>query len=255
MDTNETKIFYTLILGLTILSLLIAVFLFEIISFRKKKNALRTNNLKEYFDLHETEKQRIGLDLHDDLGASLSGVKILLKCIEVSGEEDAAIVVKCENSIDGLMAKVRHIAYNMTPFVLQNKGLDAALEELVESMTSAAGINAVYYNAAVIYNKETSIYIYRIVQEAVNNMVKHSKATEFQLHLHRQGRKIIVFMEDNGIGFDSKNTGHTGLGLRNISARAELLKADIYLKTEPGKGVEMLIEIPDNEPKYKNNNC
>jgi len=255
MDANEKKIFYLLLIGVSTLSLLILVFLFEIISFRKKKSSLRANNLKEYFDLLEAEKQRIGLDLHDDLGSSLSAVRMLLKCIEAPNEEAAAIVAKCEVNIDGLMTKIRRIAYNMTPFVLQKKGLAAALEELVESMTYPAGINTVYYNDVVVYNKEKSIYIYRIVQEVLNNMAKHSKATEFQLNLSRNGNKMLLFMEDNGIGFDRKDIDVSGLGLRNISARAEFLKADVYLETEPGKGVQILIEIPDHEPKHKSNNC
>lgn len=255
MDADETTILYTLITGLCTLGLLITLFVTEIFSFKKKKNALRSNNLKEYFDLLETEKQRIGRDLHDDFGSSLLSIKLILQCIEVQDEETAVLVSKCEGNIRNLMGKVRSIAYNMTPFTLQKKGLDAALEELVENMTEPAGINAVYFNDAVVYNKEKSIYIYRIVQEVLNNLVKHSKATEFQLDINRKGNKIILFMEDNGIGFDLKNIDNSGLGLRNISARAEFLKADVYLETEPGKGVEILVEIPDNEPKYKSNNC
>lgn len=255
MDAHETTILHTLIIGLSTLALLIAVFLFEIFSFRKKKNALRSNNLKEYFDLLEAEKQRIGRDLHDDFGSSLLGIQLIIQCIDVPDEETAVLVSKCKGNIRNLMSKVRSVAYNMTPFTLQKKGLDAALEELVENMTEPAGINAVYFNDAVVYNEEKAIYIYRIVQEVLNNLVKHSKATEFQLDINRKGNKIILFMEDDGIGFDIKNIDTRGLGLRNISARAEFLKADVYLETEPGKGVEILVEIPDNEPKYKSNNC
>lgn len=255
MDADETTILYTLITGICTLGLLITLFLAEIFSFRKRKNALRSNNLKEYFDLLETEKQRIGRDLHDDFGSSLLGIKLILRCIEVQDEETAVLVRKCEGNIRNLMAKVRSIAYNMTPFTLEKNGLDAALEELVENMTEPAGINGVYFNDAVVYDKEKCIYIYRIVQEVLNNLVKHSKATEFQLDINRKGNKIILFMEDNGIGFDLKNIDIRGLGLRNISARAEFLKADVYIETKPGRGVEILVEIPDYEPKYNSNNC
>lgn len=256
MDTNETKIFYTLIAGLIILALLMLFFLFTIFAYWKKRSVLQSKNFTHYFNLLETEKQRIAIDLHDDIGASLAAVKLLLEYLEEPDEETAAIVRKSEKIIDELMIKVRRFSYNMMPMLLKNKGLNEALKDLVESMTYPAGIKVTYNYNAIIYNEEKSIHLYRIVQEAIHNLVKHSKATAFYLEVQRKENKIRLLMQDNGIGFNRKNVDkQKGLGLRSISARAELLEAEIYLSTEPGKGVEFLIEIPDNVPKYKSNYC
>lgn len=250
MDTNETKIFYTLIAGLIILALLMLFFLLTIFAYRKKKAALQSEYFKDYFNLLETEKQRIAFDLHDDIGVSLAAVKLSLESLKPH-EEYAAEIEKCEKIINELMEKVRNFSFNLMPRLLKSAGLDAALKELVESMTYTAGIKATYYCDVVVPDKNKSIYIYRIAQEVIHNLVKHSKATTFHFDMRRKGNEIRMLMADNGIGFNRKNIpGQKGIGLRSISARAELLKAKVYLSTEPGKGVEFVLEIPDHVPKY-----
>lgn len=245
MDAHETKIYIALLAGVLIEVLLMAFFLFTIFRYHRKKAELHAQKLKDDFNFLDKERQRISLELHDDLGASLSAIKIRLQLLSNLDSAGVTIVDNCELLLDEVMQKLRRISLNLMPGILKRKGLDAALKDLVGIMTFGSGIEAHYHCEPIDFREETSIHIYRIVQEALNNVVKHSKATLFDLSINKNKNMIRVFIHDNGIGFDNTYLKeNSGLGLHNIAARTELLKATTYLTTSKNEGVEYLIEIP-----------
>ncbi|MDE3184450.1 MAG: hypothetical protein KGM16_13615 [Bacteroidota bacterium] len=252
MDTNETKIYITLLTGLAVLAILMAFFVVTIFRYQRKKAAYHAQKLKDDFNFLDKEKQRISLDLHDDLGASLSAIKLRLQMLTNLGATATKHIDVCELLLDEAMQKLRRISLNMMPGILKREGLDAALNDLIGIMTFGSGIKSNYYCEPINFKEETAIHIYRIVQEVINNIIKHSKATSFDLTIYRNENKICLFMHDNGIGFDDKNLKEkSGLGLHNIAARAGLLHADIYMTNTKGEGVEYLIEIPAYDKKNK----
>jgi signal transduction histidine kinase len=254
MDTNETKIYITLLTGVVVLAILMAFLLATILRYQKRKVAYHAQKLREDFDFLDKEKQRISLDLHDDLGASLSTIQHRLDRLPVLDEASAAIVEECEVILTDSMQKLRRISVNMMPAILKRMGLDAALNDLIGIMTVDTGIDVHYYCEPIHFTEETAIHIYMIAQEIINNIIKHSKATSFDFTIQQNNRTIRMLIHDDGIGFDDKTLKEkTGLGLHNIAARADLLNADIYLSHKKGEGVEYLIEIPAYEPKNKSN--
>jgi two-component system NarL family sensor kinase len=158
------------------------------------------------------------------------------------------MVEESESYIDEAMKKLRQISFNMMPQILQRKGLEEALNELIEMLAHATALKINYECAIKLVDKEKRIHIYRVVQEILNNISKHANATIINFSIKKIENKILLHIQDNGTGFDKnvilKNS--IGLGLQNIMARIDLLKARIYLSTEPGKGVDYLIEIPDD---------
>ena len=255
MDPNETKNYITLLTAVVIQAFLMVFFLVTIVRYQRKKAALHSQKLKDDFSYLDKERQRISLELHDDLGASLSAIKIRLQLLSNLDGSAVAMVDNCELLLDEVMQKLRRISLNMMPGILKRKGLDAALKDLIGMMTFGLEMEVHYYCEPIAFNEETAIHIYRIAQEALNNMVKHSKATSFGLTINQNKKKIRILIHDNGIGFDNKHLKETsGLGLHNIAARAELLNAAIYLSTSRGEGVEYLIEIPADHEKNKSNN-
>jgi signal transduction histidine kinase len=175
-----------------------------------------------------------------------------LQLLKGLNDADTQVVDTCELLLDEVMQKIRRISYNMMPGILKRKGLDAALKDLVGIMTHSTGIEAHYHCEQINFNEETATHIYRIAQEALNNIIKHSKASSFDLTINQHKNKIRVLIHDNGIGFNKNNIREkSGLGLRSISARGELLKANIHLSASKDEGVEYLIEIPAYDQKNK----
>lgn len=255
MDPKETKIYITLLTGIVVLAILMAFLLVTILRYQKRKVDYHVQKLKADFDFLDKEKQRISLDLHDDLGASLSTMQHRLDRLTNLDESSASIMKECEVILADTMHKLRRISVNMMPPILKRMGLDAALKDLIGIMTVDTGIDVHYYCEPIRISEETAKHIYRIAQEIINNIIKHSKATSFDFTIQQNDSLTKILIHDNGVGFDDKTLKEkTGLGLHNIAARADLLNADIYLSHKKGEGVEYLIEIPAYEPKNKSNN-
>jgi signal transduction histidine kinase len=249
MDTNESKIYIALLSGAVTYLILVIFFVIKIIRFHRHKIAFEDKKLKAQFNYLDSIRERIGIDLHDDLGPSLSLLKMKLGQLKTGDTKAKEIVDFCKNHLDKVLLQVKEISVSMIPRTLQRQGVDHALKELVNSMSDSTGITVKFkYNAGVI-NNEKGIQIYRMTQEILNNIVKHSKATLVEFSLVRNGNIIQVHIKDNGIGFNKKEivNNRRGLGLDNITFRATLLKGSIYLNTNPGKGVDYLIQIPSNE--------
>jgi signal transduction histidine kinase len=221
-------------------------FVVVILYYQKRKLALRKTMVRSEINALEKERARIAGDLHDDLGASLSAIKIKLQCLRCVDEKEKLLVHQSENYIDEAMQKLKRISFNMMPQVLERKGLQQALHELIDSTQQTFGFNISFRYACPELNNEETVHIYRIVQEVLTNMVKHSAADSVSVEVKTGRRKIILQIQDNGKGFNKnmviKNTA--GQGLQNILARADVLNAKMYLTTAPGRGVNYLIQIP-----------
>jgi signal transduction histidine kinase len=256
MDTNETKIYITLLIGVAIQGILMIFFLVTIFRYQRKKTALHVQKFKEDFNFLDKEKQRISLELHDDLGASLSAIKLRLQLLSQLDSAAMKIVDNCELLLDEVMQKLRRTSLKMMPGILKRKGLDAALKDLLGMMTFGTGIETHYYCEPIRFKEDTAIHIYRIVQEALNNLIKHSKATSLDVAINKTKNVIRILIHDNGIGFDNKHLQKSsGLGLHTIKARAELLNATVCVTTSENEGVEYLIEIPAYHEQNKSDYC
>lgn len=246
MYSNEDKIYITLVTGIFVLLVLVVFFVVTIVKYHRRKVVFNLEKLKAEFDQLDQERERIASDLHDDMGATLSSIKLRLQCIKIPDAATAAILGFSEDQLDKAVSRLRQIAFNMMPGILQRKGLNAGLTELIDLITDSTSIAINYQYKVDQVPGGKAIHIYRIVQEMLHNVVKHSKATLVTFTVITVKNQIELHLTDNGIGFDKKIfiKNAAGLGIRNIKARAELLKAKIYLVSLPGKGVDFLIKIP-----------
>jgi signal transduction histidine kinase len=163
--------------------------------------------------------------------------------------ESRKIIDFCKSHFDDLIVRLKRISFSMVPRTLRRQGLNEALKELVNIMSDSTGIKVKYRFDAAIVNEQMGTHIYRMAQEILNNIVKHSYASFVQFTVIRNKNIIQLHIKDNGTGFNKKEVveKRRGLGLENITSRADLLKGTIYLTTQPGKGVDYLIEIPCHE--------
>jgi two-component system, NarL family, sensor kinase len=201
----------------------------------------------------EKERTRIAKDLHDGLSGMLSGVKYSLQNMQgnlIMTPDNQQSFDRSLDMLDNSIKEMRRVAQNMMPEALVRFGLDAALADFAAEINRTGIINTIYESMG-LENKNIeqsrAIIIYRIIQELVNNVVKHAKAKELFIQLLAQNDKLIVNVDDNGIGFDkSILENNCGMGWKNILTRVEYLKGTIDVKTETGKGTSVNIELSLN---------
>jgi len=246
MDPRETKIYIALLIGIIVFLVLVAFFVVTIIRYQRKKVSFHTQKIKAEYDFLDKERKRIAADLHDRVGGSISAVKIHLQCLTSLEGRNSEIVSNSEKQIDDIMNDVRRISFNMMPVILKQKGLDEAFREMIDRFTADIGIHVDYRYGIESFPDDKTIHLYLVAQEIMNNVIKHSRATHVLFSVSQIKKKTVLHIKDNGIGFNKNMTPYSGkgLGLYNISSRAELLHATIYLTTKPNKGADYFIEIP-----------
>lgn len=197
----------------------------------------------------EEERSRMAKDLHDGLGGMLSGVKLSFVNLKEKLVLPAEYQVNFERSIsqlDNTIGELRKIAHNLMPEVLVNFGLEEALKDFCRSMQVSSGIEIVYqqFGEDRKLNSQAEINIYRIVQELVNNALKHSGAEQIIVQLTKSDRKTTITVEDNGRGFDTKIMGvKKGAGLSNIKNRINYFNGVLDIVSDPGNGTSVSIEL------------
>ncbi len=200
----------------------------------------------------EQERTRLAKDLHDGLGGMLSGIKFSLNNMKENLIMTPDNVHAFERSIDMLdssIKEMRRVAHNMMPEILVKYGLDTALKEYCEEMDRNGVLHVNYQSVGMQQadiSQTTSVTIYRIVQELLNNTIKHANAKNVlvQLHQSAQEKLLAVTVEDDGTGFDTEVLKQSaGMGWLNIRNRVEFLKGRIDLQSAPGKGTSIMIEI------------
>lgn len=246
MDANETKIYYALLIGIAVLLALIIFFIVTTLRYHRKIIASRRERISEDVNTLEKERERVAIDLHDDLGSSLSAIKLDLQGISKPGDANFKKVQNIGLQVDGLMERMKEVAHELMPRELRRKGLGRALQLLTARVADSGGITVQYSCTVDHFDRKNSIHIYRIAQEALNNAVKHSKATLVNFSVWKSKGRIHLKISDNGIGFNVKAARKSrGSGLHNIIARTELMKGVVYLTSEISKGAIYEIEVPE----------
>lgn len=202
----------------------------------------------------EEERNRLAQDLHDGLGGLLSGVKLQLGAMKgnlILSEEHGRTFNNALHKLDESISEMRRVAHNMMPEALMKLGLQQALQDYCDSLSESQSfkINGEFYGLEKRMDSSTEIVVYRIVQELLNNVVKHSGATIILAQVMRHDNNLSITVEDNGSGFNRQQTDLLkGTGLKNIQSRVDYLKGQLDIKSIPGKGTSVHIDctIEDN---------
>lgn len=195
----------------------------------------------------EEERGRIAKDLHDGLGGLLSGTKlsfINMKENLLLTPENAIQFEKSLSMLDTTIADLRKVAHNLMPESLVKFGLNDALKDFCSSIQLASNITVDYQKIGLDrkIGNTAETFMYRIIQELVNNAVKHSQATEILVQIAFANDKIVLTVEDNGTGYD-KSQITTGDGLDNIAYRVKYLNGTIDTLTTASNGTSVTIEL------------
>jgi len=196
----------------------------------------------------EAERTRIAGELHDSLGQSLSLIKNHAQLLLLGKKLDANTrqeIQTISDSTSAAIAEMRRISQDLHPYQLDHLGLTCALDALVESAAGASGVafKKKFDNVDDVFSRDAAASLYRIVQEGVNNLLKHSRAQNARVTLERDLREAQLLIEDDGCGFNPESTGKT-MGLKNIAERSRILGGRLKLDSASGRGTRIEITIP-----------
>jgi len=232
----------------------VAVVLLLIIGFiYYKQTKLKQRNIamQAIIATEESERKRIAQDLHDSVSQTISAAKMNLTVIggelSFSSNEQRTRFDNAIKMVDDGFKEVRTISHNMMPWALNETGLARVIEQFIKNTeNSSIAINFMSRGFDEPFDGTTEVILYRVLQEAVNNVLKHSRADRLDISLLKdEENNISLSIEDNGIGFDASSAqGKHGMGLNNLRSRINFLKGKIEFDSRPGKGTLVSIYIP-----------
>jgi len=212
----------------------------------EKLDTERLLRLNSLIDGQELERRRLSKELHDGLGQLILTNKLKVeRALKEEPEKAKQIISESEELFKKTMQEVRNISNGLMPAVLTAFGLQTAIRNLAKEIAENSGIDihVDMDEEKLVLNSKFETYLYRIVQEALNNVIKHAQATEVNISLHNLNGDLTLLIQDNGIGFSSHVDENGGNGLNNIRYRAELLGGILKIVSEPGKGTKMILKV------------
>jgi PAS domain S-box-containing protein len=200
-------------------------------------------------DAQEKERAEIGKELHDNINQILSTTKLYLELAKNDHKERLSLINRSAANIHSAIHEIRNISRNLVPASIGDLGLQDSVADLVESLRTTRAINVEFYAAGNFDEKlsdKTKLMLFRIIQEQINNVLKHSGARNLiiELILEDADKCIELSITDDGKGFDPGKAGKKGLGLSNINSRADLFGGKVTLQSAPGSGCKLRVQVP-----------
>ncbi|MGE5680098.1 MAG: ATP-binding protein [Bacillota bacterium] len=251
------KYYSVLIKGVNYLNIA-QIYMHDITELKKKEEALKQSQLElkdfsRYLQEQiEEERRRIARELHDDIGQKLVLLKLSLQkdISSFASENELNILEKNSRLIENISSDIKAMAHSLIPSTLEETGLYSSLIKLIETVDLQSSVkgNLDFINIEEKLDVKLEISIYRIIQEAINNIVKYSKAKEYNIQLIRKSGSLCLLISDEGIGFNlEKNLKGKGMGLRNMKERAEIHGGTFKISSSPDEGTTIMINFPMGE--------
>lgn len=219
----------------------------KLIESEKRQKEL-TDVLREKYEL---ERQNLAGQIYDEVNQNLSVVRLKLQQLSPPPDNQTSPdeYLKTMDLLENTISVLKNISFNLKPKILDEVGLGPAITSLCNEVSRKSGIkgSADVMQSDINMDKKCATYLFRIIQEGLNNIVRHSRATEFSVQLVDNEKYTRVFLSDNGIGFEPDKMIETqikGLGLLNIKERTEALNGKLKIDSFLQKGTVIIVEVP-----------
>lgn len=267
--SNSSGISMVLFIG-TLGMLVLTIGLIMFIIFHQRKVIRYQNKLQQMeheqqkvllnasIRLQEEERQRIAADLHDDAGPLLATARLYLNENLVNQDKATQLqsIYQARQILDDTIQLVRNISHSLMPPTLKNFGLESAVNDLFQKISGSGSINASsrFHDYKERLKPEKELIVFRVVQELINNILKHSSSSFIHLTQNSHGDKFFLRIHHDGRGiiqsdFDKLNKSHIGLGLKNISSRLKVAHGSINFEKDISQTYyKVTLEIPKDQP-------
>jgi signal transduction histidine kinase/ligand-binding sensor domain-containing protein len=215
----------------------------------KKKQAVQQEFSRRLIESQEAERKRVASELHDSIGQDLLVIKnklLLGLQSEVEQKESSKDFREAVDHVSNSLKHVREISRNLRPLQLDQIGLTAALEAAIETAAESShlGSEIEIENIDNLLSKDEEINLFRIVQESLNNILKHAHATALNVKLVKTNKTVILEVSDNGQGMDGREgSKHSGLGISSMNERARILGGELKFESNSGKGTKVILTV------------
>ncbi|MBK6984906.1 MAG: sensor histidine kinase [Bacteroidetes bacterium] len=262
IETKEKQAYIKNIIIIAIVVLMLLVAITGFLFYRKKQieqqakldaeiasqKEIRT---KAILEAEEKERRRIAQDLHDGVGQLLSAAKLNLSNLDskitTQTEEQKLAMQNALSLVDDSVKEVRAVSHNMMPNTLIKLGLASAVREFITKLGNAPTlkVDLEIVGLDTRLDNQVETVLYRVIQEIVNNIIKHAKASQISMQLIRHETELNIMIEDNGVGFDTNQLDDfEGIGLKGIQTRIEFLNGSVHFDSSIGRGTTVIIDIP-----------
>ncbi|TLN19714.1 PAS domain S-box protein, partial [bacterium] len=200
-------------------------------------------------EVQEMERHNIARELHDEAGQALASLMMGLRLVERDSHDPSAVVARSQElkqMADGILENLHRLAIALRPASLDHLGLVPALRQHAEMVSDQHGLAMQFEVVGEIerLSEEVETAVYRIVQEALTNVVRHAHATRVDILLERRHESLAVIVEDNGVGFDPRSPRGDQLGVLGMQERAEMLDGKITFEKSTSGGTTLILEVP-----------
>ncbi|MBA2423186.1 MAG: sensor histidine kinase [Chitinophagales bacterium] len=243
IQISESEIIRIFFIVLIFIALLLSFLFIIIVTYYRTNTRRQAELLKAIVETQEKERGRIAMDMHDELGPLLSAVKLHVGAIKNTPPLDlTAVVLDTQDLLDEAIGQIRQIIRDLVPRNIHQKGLAGAIYDMQQYFETYSSVKIHLHLDELTerFSLQSEINIYRIIQEIVNNAVKHAETKEIIIAFHKNDQHLKIEISDKGKGFDFTKISN-GSGLKNIESRIRLNKGYYEVKSGQGQGTAYFI--------------
>ena len=203
----------------------------------------------------EKEKKQMGMELHDHINQILASTKLYIEMANTDENMRSELLQKSREQLSYAMSEIRNLSKSMVLHSEATGGIRQQMYEMVAHIEQSTAMNISMKIPENMLNQleaKKQVAIYRIVEEQLNNIIKHAHATRINIQLVRDGCQLQLHIEDNGRGFDPE-IKRRGIGLSNIQSRTEMLHGQLEVISNPGRGCKLIISFPERMETLREN--
>lgn len=251
MQNQSPEIVSVIVAGIFLALLLVGFIITLLVGYRRKQFQHQQELLHARLEIQENIFKNLSEEIHDNIGQELSVLKLTLSAISLQEEDQAEQLRDSRLMVNHIITGISDLSRSLHPDRIVKIGIIEAVKHELEKIekTKLFDTAFIYHDEAFKLDPGNEIFLFRIVQEILNNIIKHSRASLIRAELNCKDNAIIFTFTDDGVGFDVKEAlqrpaASRGIGLTSMVNRAKLIGGQLSVKSQPGRGTRTTIEIP-----------